>query len=229
MAITLTRITIYGLLVALFLGLGIQARPRAKMATFLTVEREILRPGALVVMAGDPASRLPVAAIRVLQDGIPCVLLTNDGVLGRWSKEHQRNLYQVEWAARRLVELGVPESAIVNLPFSQSGTVHDVRAVQRYVEASGFERLLVVTSDYHTRRTLWTFQHVFKDDFLQVGICCAQSAAPPESDFWQGLAEYRKLIVEFGKYLSYRVRYGFLTQTPARPPISADRARTRNS
>ena len=72
MVSTLTRITIYVLLFALFLWVAIQVWPRAKMATYLTVERGISRPGALVVMAGDPASRLPVAAVRVLQEGIPC-------------------------------------------------------------------------------------------------------------------------------------------------------------
>ncbi|APG26456.1 hypothetical protein A7E78_00380 [Syntrophotalea acetylenivorans] len=195
------------MLASLLFAAGLTLGLRAERSSFLAVEQKVSRPVVLVVMAGDSIIRLPVAAARYREGGVEKVLLTNDGVLGRWSKEHQRNLYQVEWAARRLVEFGVPESAIVNLPFSKSGTIHDVRAVLRYVEDRGIERLLVVTSDYHTRRTLWTFQRAFKDSSVQVGIFGAEGAIQHESTIWQELAEYRTLIVEFGKYIYYRVRY----------------------
>jgi uncharacterized SAM-binding protein YcdF (DUF218 family) len=110
----------------------------------------------------------------------------------------------VEWAAHKLVALGVPESAIVTLPYSNSGTIHDVKAVQRYVKDHCIERLLVVTSDYHTRRTLWTFQQVFKNSSVEFGIYGAKSLSPVESGLWVTLTGYRTLIAEVGKYLFYR-------------------------
>ena len=66
-------------------------------------------PGrTIVLLAGSSKERLGTAAALFLKGGWDLVLLTNDGVLGGWSRPHQRNLYNVEKSEEALVGDGVP-------------------------------------------------------------------------------------------------------------------------
>jgi uncharacterized SAM-binding protein YcdF (DUF218 family) len=167
---------------------------------YLCVETPVARADALVLMAGSRGERLPAIA-RLYHAGIaPRILLTNDGVSGAFSREHGRNLYLVEWTEVELLKRGVPPEAIVKLDFIASGSVYDALNTRSFVRSDGGIRsLLVVTSDYHTRRTLWTFEKVFADDPVEIGVHPADT--PPRS----GGARVRIQAVELLKTICYRV------------------------
>lgn len=173
---------------------------------YLVIEPTLQRADALVLMAGSPAERVPVL-VRLYQEGVaPRILLTNDGVLGAWSTEHQRNLYHVEWAEVELLKRQIPQAAIVKLAFSASGTIHDALHTRDHVLADGGIRsLVVVTSDYHTRRTLWTFKEVFSGD--PVALRVYPAASLPQRGMKDNLVI---LTTELVKLMFYRVRYGDL-------------------
>jgi uncharacterized SAM-binding protein YcdF (DUF218 family) len=137
---------------------------------YLVVDRPLQHADALVLMAGEVPIRLPAAARLYKEGKADKILLTNDGVLGAWSEQKQRNLYQVEWAEDELLKMGIPESAIVILTYSASGSIFDATNTRKYVSGSGIRNLLVVTSDYHTRRSLWAFQTVFRGHPVQIGV-----------------------------------------------------------
>ncbi len=139
-------------------------------------ENRIASADALVLMAGASHERLPTVA-RLYHEGVaPRILLTNDGIRGAFSREHQRNLYHVEWDEVALLKRGIPPEAIAKLHFIASGTVYDALNTRAFVRADGSIRsLLVVTSDYHTRRTLWSFEQVFADDAVTIGVVAADS------------------------------------------------------
>ena len=173
---------------------------------FLVEEKVLEQADAIIVMAGNPDQRLPPAA-RLYQEGrAPKILLANDGVFSAWSRKHQRNLYQVEWAREDLLKKGVPEEDIIMLDYTASGSIHDALNTRAYVlDRDDIESLQVVTSDYHTRRTLWTFSQVFADDDLEIGIY-------PVSDSSSNLIEeFRSFYLEFTKYIYYRLRYGLFS------------------
>ena len=160
---------------------------------------------AVVVMAGEPRRRLPPAA-RLYTEGVaPKILLTNDGIFSSWSTEHHRNLYEVEWSRERLLEAGVPEEDIVLLDYTASGSIHDALNTRAFVLGRGDIRsLLVVTSDYHTRRTHWTFERVFAGEDVDIRVY----AVPKDPDF----TGRRTLLLtqELVKLVFYRLRYGLL-------------------
>ena len=165
------------------------------------------RADALVVMAGSRELRVPTALRRFQEGLVPQILLANDGVRGAWSEKHQRNLYLAEWSRESLIEEGVPPEAIVILPYTASGSMYDARHALDYARAQGLESLLVVTSDYHTRRTLWCFQRAAGAEPLELGVLPAQNGRP-EPPTWE---RRRTLLVEAIKYLWYRLRYPRVT------------------
>lgn len=183
------------LLAALLLPAGLER--------WLVVRGGPERAQALVIMAGSPRERLPAAAHLYRQGAAPQILLTNDGILSAWSPEQQRNLYHVEWAELELLAAGVPREAIVILPFTASGTMYDARHAVAYARAQGLKSLLVVTSDYHTRRTLWCFQRAAGSEPLQLGVVPAQNGRP-EPLTWE---RRRTLLLEAIKFLWYQLRY----------------------
>lgn len=158
---------------------------------------------AMVVMAGSQTQRLPSVVKLYRQGCAPRILLTNDGVLGAWSREQHRNFYQVEWARQFLLDEGIPEQAIVMLGFSRSGSYYDALNTRTYALADGsIDKLLIVTSDYHTGRSLWVFCRLFSDMNVRIGVypIVAQSKST--------LYRLRNLTMELIKFGYYRLRYG---------------------
>ena len=174
------------------------------LETFLVIEKSVIRADALVVMAGSQCQRLP-ATVRLYKQGIaPKILLTNDGTRGPWSQTHRRNLLQVEWAREYLVQEGVPSGAIEILNYTSSGSVFDaINTRDRVVIDSTIRSLLVVTSDYHTRRTLWIFQRVFEGKPIQISIY------PVIDKNSKGYGQrFFILAYEFTKLTYYKMKYG---------------------
>ena len=192
----------YAVVIVLFLIMAWGESMNARMVS----EKQLVssRADAIVLLAGDYKERAPAAAQIYHAGCAPMILLTNDGVFSGWSAKYGRNLYQVEWSEEDLVRLGVPRNLIIKLPFYGSSTMHDALAVRQYILRHPMRKLILVTSDYHVKRALWTFRKVFSG--LPVEIS-AYPAVPHSIGMW-GRA------VERGKFLYYRIRYGVLGLIP---------------
>lgn len=197
------RKRLLSLLLAIVFGLAIVKTAIPLLEDFLVVKKELPRAEALVVMAGSPAERLPAAA-QLFQEGVaPLILLTNDGVLGAWSAEQHRNLMSVEWAEADLVNMQIPAEAIVKLTYTASGSIYDALNARQEILAKGLRSIIIVTSDYHTRRALWTFARVLRKYPITIGVMPAASEPAGSAD----LLKLPKLGGEMTKYLYYRLAY----------------------
>ena len=161
----------------------------------------LTRSAAIVLLAGSSEERSPRAASLYRAGYAPRIILTNDGVRKGWSREHQRNLYAIERTEIELVKLGVPRQAIVRLPFGKSGTVYDALAVKDYAASERVAGIILVTSDYHTRRAFWIFQRVLQGLPIVVSTAPARSHGPLLAN----------IPLESLKLVYYLVRFGFIT------------------
>lgn len=168
--------------------------------TRFSVHTPLTKSDAIVLLAGNHQERAPAAAMLYRDSYAERVILTNDGVLSGWSPKHNRNLYQIEWVEEELVKLGVPRERIVKLPFDGSSTMHDALAVKRWFFRHGLKKVILVTSDYHTRRALWTFRNVFSGLPVEFAVYPARSSG----------VGTRGYAVECAKLVYYWVRYGLL-------------------
>jgi len=192
------------------LMVGVMCMPRSWLLAGLTVHTPLAQSDAIVLAGGGFKERAPVAAMLYRDGYAPLVILANDGVFSGWSTKYNRNLYQVEWAEEELVTLGVPRDRILKLPFYGSATMFDALAVKRYLFKAGWKKIIVVTSDYHTRRILWTFRHVLKEYTDKITVY-------PALSFGIG---YRSLAMEYMKLGYYLIRYGMLGLVPRENEIS---------
>lgn len=198
----LTKIRIHALklIVLLCCLLMLLALSRNKIRSFLITQKTLVTSEAIVLLAGSYEERAPLAISLYRTGNAGSILLTDDGVRRGWSREHQRNLFTTERGVEDLVKQGIPRHSIVALPFRKSGTVYDALAVRDYVIKHKIRSILLVTSDYHTRRSLWIFRRVLKLLPVTIGIVPAPSVATLFPD----------IALEYIKFGYYLVRFGMV-------------------
>jgi uncharacterized SAM-binding protein YcdF (DUF218 family) len=83
-----------------------------------------------------------------------------------------------------LLERGVPASAIVPLPSRASNTREEGEAIGKFISAHGWKRILVITSNYHTRRARYILKRVFPPGTM-LRVLPAQDTNYDPNNWWQ--------------------------------------------
>lgn len=174
-----------------------------------SIEKPLVGSDLLLILAGGK-NRVAPGAKLFFENGFPQIALTNDGVISRWSKKHGRNLFNVEWSEEELIAAGIPAVAIVKLPFSYSGTIFDALHARDFVLAEGIKSFTIVTSDYHARRALWTFEKVFEGESVKIALYPVLEENPDEGVVAGYMHRSMTLLLEGWKFLYYRIRFGLL-------------------
>lgn len=197
----------------MFIVCALVAWPLAAwVAAVALVERKMIeRADALVVLSGSAVhgERTRWAA-RLFREGrAPRVVLTRDEHAGGWSQERGRTMLFYERAVEELERAGVPRDRIEVLPPRVSSTYEEAVALRDYAARSGARRLLVVTSPYHTRRALWTFERVLGGSGVEVGVDSppAGQQSPAPLAWWLSPRGWRAVAAEYPKMVYYRVSY----------------------
>jgi len=191
------------------LALAVLASP---IARFLIVPAEPLRADVVVVLSGSSVYEERVRhGIRVLREGrAQSMVLTNDGLRGRWSRRRQTNLTSTERAKDAVLDAGIPEQRLVILPSRVRSTYDEAVTVRAFAEKSGIRNVLVVTSPYHSRRALWVFRRVLEPAGVQVGIesPLAGEQSPQPGTWWLSRAGWHNVALEYPKLVYYWIMHG---------------------
>jgi uncharacterized SAM-binding protein YcdF (DUF218 family) len=180
-------------------------------AHLLIVKSELASADAIVVMSGSATYRERADwAAKLYREGrAPIVILTNDSLKSGWDKKEERNPYFYELAARELQRLGVPESKIQVVSDIALGTYEESVGVRDYASAHQLKRLLVVTSAYHTRRTLWSLRHACEGSGIEIGIDSPPPGwqTPAPARWWWRRWGWKVVAGEYVKLIYYWMRY----------------------
>jgi len=183
------------------------------LASFLIVEKPLERADAIFVLAGSAAyiERNQKAAALYKQGIAPKIFLTDDGSRGGWNNKEQRNPYYVERARWELIAQGVPENVIETLPGTVAGTDEEAELFVKTAREKKIKSVLLVTSAYHTRRALRTFEKVSADGDLktEIGIRFAPVGRQTPSPFywWLSPSGWNMVAGEYVKSFYYWVYY----------------------
>lgn len=109
----------------------------------LVIESPISQADAILVLGGESQAR-PVTAARLYREGVASKVF----IIGTGDHETNR---------RALLSGGVPEDRITIERESKS-TLENADFAKPLLEAAGVRRVLLVTSSFHARRALATFQ-----------------------------------------------------------------------
>lgn len=181
-------------------------------ALCLITSAPLERADAIVVFSGAYAYRERAArAAELFQEGrARAVILTNDNQQSGWSSREQRNPLFVERAREELLELGVPADKVIILPGVVTGTYEEAALVRDYATSNGLRSILFVTSQYHSRRALWTVRRTFAGTQIAVGLETARPGTdtPSPLAWWLRPRGWSTVASEYPKLIYYRLWYG---------------------
>jgi uncharacterized SAM-binding protein YcdF (DUF218 family) len=141
-------------------------------AQLLIVKSELAAADAIVVLSGSSTylERADWAARLYREGRAPVVILTDDKLISGWNRTEERNPYFYELAAKELEKRGVPAERIRVVAEPALGTYYESLNVREYAISHKLERLLIVTSAYHSRRALWSMRRACKGTGIEIGV-----------------------------------------------------------
>ena len=95
-----------------------------------------------------------------------------------------------------LIERGVPKDRIMRLPHDADSTPEEAEAVARLAKERKWRSVIVVTSNYHTRRARYIFRRVFPQD-IEVHVASARDGDFDPQHWWEKRKSIKELTREF--------------------------------
>lgn len=85
---------------------------------------------------------------------------------------------------RDLESRGVPKQAVIPFAHDAPNTLAELKDIRGFVDQHGWKRIMVVTSNYHTRRTRYLCEHVFAADVHVLVVAAPDHDYDPDS-WWK--------------------------------------------
>ncbi len=147
------------------------------------------------VMAGESRDmeRTEEAASLLLGERVDSLILSGNRVF--------RNRYTSEFAGKALSDMGVAPERVFEYRHDAYSTIEEAKGLIRQFRALGLDTVLVVTSNYHTRRTRFVFERLAGGD----PVVLVHAAPYPlfEPEVWWSSRESRKTwLIEWLKFLN---------------------------
>ncbi len=174
-------------------------------ARFLIIRQTSLEPADLLHVLGGNALRAEGAA-RLYHKGLAPRLLTTGALIPKDLQALGLLLPEAEVSARALQRHGVPRSAIQILRQGTS-TYEEAVALREYARTHALRSVIIVTSEFHTRRARWIFQKVVGRGGIRIQVAALPDADYSAATWWkneEGLIAFNN---EWVKLFYYLVRY----------------------
>jgi len=154
------------------------------------VEDPLERADALIVLSddnfyGDRATR----AAELFREGKAPVIVAS-------GRRLRPNAGIAELMEHDLVERGVPKDKILRFPQDADSTKEEAQALVKLAKSKKWRKVIVVTSNYHTRRARYIFRKVFPQD-IETRVASARDGDFDPQLWWEKRKSIKELIREF--------------------------------
>jgi len=171
---------------------------------------------AIAVLGGGGLDRLVEAADLFVAGYAPVVVLTRTPEVPVIAELQARGLgvsTEVELRLEYLEALGVPREETTVLQRVVESTQREAELIAEWAESREVARIIVVTTAFHTSRTRFVFDRVFRGHPTRILVRPSASSAFDPANWWRTRSDFRTGLFELQKYAYYRVMY-LLRQTP---------------
>jgi uncharacterized SAM-binding protein YcdF (DUF218 family) len=150
-----------------------------RMGQWLIVEHPVKKVDLIVALGGDRGRQEEAA--RLLREDV-----------AHWILFVGADVRQGDYHC-----LGVPIDRTV-LPATRAFTTYEEAATTRQIiQKRDFKSVLVVTSPYHERRSLWVFKRVLQDTSVNLQITSSQGPAFSPDSWWKSDSGRRLVVKEY--------------------------------
>jgi len=95
-----------------------------------------------------------------------------------------------------LIERGVPKERILRVPHDSDGTREEAEVLLRIAHQKNWRSLIIVTSNYHTRRARYIFRKVFPQS-VEICVASARDGDFDPDQWWTKRKSIKELTREF--------------------------------
>ncbi len=184
---------------------------RASILTTLAdglIVNEVPRPADLIFLLNGDFDTRPFRASELYKQGLaPLVVIART----RDTPAVKMGLVpnETDISVSILERMGVPPDKIVILPFSGgvTSTFDEAEALHRYIDSVHISRVMLVTSEFHTRRAKWIFERELSGLPVTLEMVAVPYSTFDRASWWKNEAglitlnnEYIKLVYYFFKY-----------------------------
>lgn len=163
---------------------------------------------AILVLSGDSSERVWEAADLYREGWAPLIVLTTPETSPAVARLAARGVAipsEPEIARQILNELGVPAEAVLQVPATVDSTAAEARNFRTFTVGRGWQRVLVVTSPFHTRRSRLLFRQVLGSIGIDVRVVPSRHGSFRGEDWWRERSGVRNLIIEYQKLFLYAI------------------------
>jgi uncharacterized SAM-binding protein YcdF (DUF218 family) len=160
------------------------------IAEFLIIEDPLDKADALIVLGDDNfyADRATRGA-QLFREGKAPVIIAS-------GRRLRPNAGIAELMEHDLVERGVPRDKIVRFAHDADSTLEEAQALAQFAKERKWRTVIVVTSNFHTRRARYIFRRVFPHG-MQVRVASARDGDFDPEHWWEKRKSIKGLTREF--------------------------------
>jgi len=169
--------------------------PLMQLAASFWIVQDRVTPADVIIVIGDDnfsADRATEAAALFKAGWAPLVVAS-----GRMLRPYAS---LADLMAKDLESRGVPASAVVLFSHRATDTREEAEALRVLVVQKGWRRILLVTSNYHTRRARYIFRKVLPENVSLAVASAADSQFNP-SNWWESRQARKAFFLETVGYL----------------------------
>jgi uncharacterized SAM-binding protein YcdF (DUF218 family) len=196
------------LVIAVALGVTALACFLPFAGTYLVSQQPLEHADAIVVLAGTRAERW-LEAVDLFRDGwAPRIVLSRgriDNGEAKLSAIGVRFPQDADLARDAMLQMNVPADAILFLPESLDNTAQEAASARRLATASGWRRIIVVTSMYHSRRAGYAFAREFRGTPIEIVMRVTRYDPSLPARWWTTRQDIRYVTSELQKLVAYRL------------------------
>ena len=206
---TRSRIFLYlglGVIGICVLGYFVHPIVLASVGAYLVVE-DVLEPASAILVLSGRSPLRALEAARLYKDGwAPKIILTQalrKEDFYAFSSLGIDFVEQHEYDREALLRSGVPDDAIMVIEEKVENTLAELKAVLRLPGSPKATTLIIVTSNYHTRRTAAIWDHL-TDGQLKVVVRWTRSDTSFDTaTWWTNRHSIRYLVNEYMGLINY--------------------------
>lgn len=172
-------------------------------AEFFSVANGTRGADAIIVLSGGIATRLP-RAIALYKDGYASRILFTE--TRRPNKTVKKIICNEKDNAEAILLFFNVQQSVTIIPSLKGGatsTFDEAYDTLTYSVKNHFRRIIIVTDNYHTRRSLYAFEKVFKGAPITVEVMGASNDIFNASNWWRTDRGIEAYFLEPLKYIVY--------------------------
>jgi len=173
---------------------------------FLVREDPLEPADAIFVLAGGRVDRW-LEGTELYRERIAPAIVLSPGIVTKSELDLRakgiRYPGEAELARDAMLQLGIPAEAVRVLPGTVDNTAHEAEAFHHLVRQTGWQRIVIVTSRYHTRRTAFAFKREMRGTPVRILVRASRYDESEPARWWRHRGDIRFVTSELEKLVLY--------------------------